>query len=230
MYCVWKQPAVLWCGGQRLCQGIHWAVTICKLLPLQWVTVKKEFGQHPLQDFAAPQGIFWLNEGHLRVTLFHYFCSLGTLLPAALQGSQHAAWDFASQLTGVLRRSNEANAAKMLIVLQSGRNSFHIQLTAKPVTTSWILCSRERDKGEKPAVSAFPAQSVLSTVCHALLHHSPSLLHSSGRFWHLGLRCYEVAKAFSTTIQRSQKPESFLLSKPHVFALSKLDRINREVP
>lgn len=56
------------------------------------MTPKKEFWQHPLQDFAVPWGIFWPREGHLRGTLFHYFCSLGTLLPAALQGSFHAAW------------------------------------------------------------------------------------------------------------------------------------------
>lgn len=43
---------------------------------------------------------------------------------------------FASQLTGVLKQSNDVNAAKMLIVLQSGRKSFCIQLTAKPVTAS----------------------------------------------------------------------------------------------
>lgn len=47
------------------------------------MTAKKEFWQHPLQNFAVPQGIFWLSEGHLQRTLFHYFCSLGTLACSA---------------------------------------------------------------------------------------------------------------------------------------------------
>lgn len=68
-----------------------------------------------LSRFSA--GNLCLSEGHLGGTLFPYSCSLGIILPAALQGLKHAALDLASQLTGVLKQSNKINAAKMLIVL-----------------------------------------------------------------------------------------------------------------
>lgn len=65
----------------------------------------------------------------LFLQLSHYFvCSAAGIIACS--------FGLCQSVLPVFKESNEANAAKMLIVLWSGSSAIHIQLTVKPVTTS----------------------------------------------------------------------------------------------
>lgn len=89
------------------------------------------------------------------------------------------------------------------------------------------LWQQERDEGMKPAACVIAGTA---TVCHALLHCLPSLLHCTGRILRSGSAELRVSKKpFPTMTQRPQKTGSFLLLI-HVCALSKFDVRNMEPP
>lgn len=219
VHCVWRQPAIPCCGGQRLYQAIRRAVTIRKLFSLQWMAVKKEFLATPFPGFllfpreSLPK---WRALTRYIISLFlqlgHYFaCSTARILACSFGLCQSAHWSTEAKQWSQRSKNADCTTVREKCYSYSTHGKACYNIINPPQQQEW-------GKEGKPALSAFLAQPILGAVHHAFLHRPPSLLHSSGRLWDLGLQGYELAKAFFTMTQRPQKPRSFLLSI-HMFVL-----------
>lgn len=134
---VWRQPAILCHRGQRLHQAVCTAVNYMHII-FSAVDDREEgiFG-NTLQIifflFPSESLLKWRALTGYIISLFlqlsHYFvCSAAGIIACS--------FGLCQSVLPVFKESNEANAAKMLIVLWSGSSAIHIQLTVKPVTTS----------------------------------------------------------------------------------------------